>query len=232
MNMASAIEILWKQALKTFDGRRNVGFKLCQKNFDKLWNLMNKITAEDVNLNKQVLDFIQIQSAPMCVIDIFENKDLTISIFILKHGVTMPMHDHPGMHGFLKVISGAVQVNSYTLKTNDDHIIKSNKEIDAFRHRPISLHNNSPACVLTPRDKNLHEISCIEGPAAFLDILSPPYDEDDSGNGPRPCTYFKTISSTSCMDLPDIVEEVKLLAFEGPPNFDSESLKYTGPPLM
>lgn len=101
--MTSAIEIVWKQALKTFDGRKNVGFKLCQKNFDKLWNLMNKITAEDVNLNKQVLDFIKIQPAPMCVIDIFENKDLTISIFILKHGVTLPMHNHPGMHGFLKV---------------------------------------------------------------------------------------------------------------------------------
>ena len=230
--MTSAIEILWKQALKTFDGRSNVGFKLCQKNFDKLWNLMNKITAEDVNLNKQVLDFIQIQPAPMCVIDIFENKDLTISVFILKHGVTMPMHDHPGMHGFLKVISGAVQVNSYTLKTNDDHIIKLNKEVSALRHRPISLHSNSPACVLTPRDKNLHEILCIEGPAAFLDILSPPYDVDEGGKGPRPCTFFKTVNSKLYTDLPDVTEEVKLLGIEGPPDFYSESLKYTGPPLM
>ena len=230
--MTSAIEVLWKQALKTFDGRSNIGFKLCQKNFDKLWNLMNKITADDVNLNKQVLDFIQIQPAPMCVIDIFENKDLTISVFILKHGVTMPMHDHPGMHGFLKVISGAVQVNSYTLKTNDDHIIKVNKEVSALRHRPISLHSNSPACMLTPRDKNLHEISCIEGPAAFLDILSPPYDVDEGGKGPRPCTFFKTISSKLCTDLSDVTEEVKLLGIEGPPDFYSESLKYTGPPLM
>ncbi|XP_076181217.1 2-aminoethanethiol dioxygenase [Ptiloglossa arizonensis] len=230
--MTSAIEIVWKQALKTFDGRKNVGFKLCQKNFDKLWNLMNKITAEDVNLNKQVLDFIKIQPAPMCVIDIFENKDLTISIFILKHGVTLPMHNHPGMHGFLKVISGAVQVNSYTLKTNDDHIIKLNKEIAALRHRPISLHSNSPACILTPRDKNLHEISCIEGPAAFLDILSPPYDVDDCGKGPRPCTFFKTINSKLCTDSADIIEEVKLLVIEGPPDFYSKTLKYTGPPLM
>ncbi|XP_076231893.1 2-aminoethanethiol dioxygenase [Calliopsis andreniformis] len=230
--MTSAIEILWKQALKTFDGQRNVGFKLCQKNFDKLWNLMNKITAEDVNLNKQVLDFIKIQPAPMCVIDIFENKDLTISIFILKHGVTMPMHDHPGMHGFLKVISGEVQVNSYTLKTNDDHIMKLNKEISALRHRPISLNSKSPACILTPRDKNLHEISSIEGPAAFLDILSPPYDVDESGEGPRPCTFFKTINSMLYTDSPDIIEEVKLLVVEGPPDFCSESLKYTGPPLI
>ncbi|XP_043793587.1 2-aminoethanethiol dioxygenase [Apis laboriosa] len=231
--MTAAIKTLWKQALNTFEERSNVGFKLCQKNFDKLRYLMNKITAEDVNLNKQILDFIQVQHAPMWVIDIFENKDFAISIFILKHGFTMPIHDHPGMYGFLKVISGVVQVNNYTLKANEDRTIRLNEEVMAFGHKPISLHSNSPACTLTPRDKNLHEITCIEGPAAFLDILSPPYDVDESGKGPRPCTFFKTIDSSElCTDSPDIVEEVKLMVIEGPPDFYSGSLKYTGPPLM
>ncbi|CAK9832730.1 2-aminoethanethiol dioxygenase [Anthophora retusa] len=231
--MTAAIKTLWKQALNTFEERSNVGFKLCQKNFDKLRYLMNKITAEDVNLNKQILDFIQVQHAPMWVIDIFENKDFAISIFILKHGFTMPIHDHPGMYGFLKVISGIVQVNNYTLKANEDHTIRLNKEVMALRHKPISLHSNSAACTLTPRDKNLHEITCIEGPAAFLDILSPPYDVDDCGKGPRPCTFFKTVSSSKlCTDSPDIVEEVKLVVIEGPPDFCSGSLKYTGPPLI
>jgi len=97
MIMASAIEVLAKQAMKTF------GDRFCQKSLDKLWNLMNKITAEDVKLDKNILDYVSRQPAPMCVMDIFENKDITIAIFILKHGVTMPMHDHPGMHGLLKV---------------------------------------------------------------------------------------------------------------------------------
>jgi len=101
--MASAIEILAKQAMKTFGDRRNVGYKFCQKNFDKLWNLINRITAEDVKFDNNILECINRQSAPMCVMDILENKDITIAIFILKHGVTMPMHDHPGMHGLLKV---------------------------------------------------------------------------------------------------------------------------------
>lgn len=96
--MASAIEILGKQAMKTFSDHR-----LCPKNLDKLLNLINKITAEDVKLDKNVLDYVNKQPAPMCVMDIFENSDITIAIFILKHGVTMPMHDHPGMHGLLKV---------------------------------------------------------------------------------------------------------------------------------
>lgn len=132
----------------------------------------------------------------------------------------------------MQVISGKVQVNNYTLKTNDDYIIKLNKEISAFRHRPISLHSNSLACVLAPRDKNLHEISCIEGPAAFLDILSPPYDVDEYGKGPRPCTFFRTINSKLYTDSSDVIEEVKLLVTENPPDFSPESLKYTGPPLM
>jgi len=96
--MASAIEILGKQAMKTFSDRR-----LCQKNLDKLLSLINKITAEDVKLDKNILDYVSRQPAPMCVMDIFENKDITIAIFLLKHGVKMPMHDHPGMHGLLKV---------------------------------------------------------------------------------------------------------------------------------
>lgn len=230
--MSSAIQILWKQALKTFTGRRSVGYKLCQKNFDNLWSLINKITAEDVKLDKQILDFVKVQSAPMCVIGVFENKDITIAIFILKNGVTMPMHDHPGMHGFLKVISGTVEINSYTLKTSGDHIVNINEEIEAFRHQPVTLHKNSPACVLTPWDKNLHEISCIEGPAAFLDILSPPYDVDDSGRGPRPCTFFRTVGSKPCSDSGNVIEEVQLIAIENPPGFYSHNLKYTGPPLM
>lgn len=192
---------------------------------------MNRITAEDVHLSKHILDFVNLQPAPMCVIDIVENRDMTIAVFILKHGATLPMHDHPGMHGFLKVISGTVEISSYTLKTKDDHIVRLNEEVRAVKHRPISLDDTSPACALTPREKNLHEILCVEGPAAFLDILSPPYEVEEYAKGPRPCTFFKIISSKSSAQSADIVEDVKLLVLENPPEFYSTRIEYSGPPL-
>ncbi|XP_011873616.1 PREDICTED: 2-aminoethanethiol dioxygenase [Vollenhovia emeryi] len=230
--MASAIEVLGKQAMKTFSDRR-----LSQKNMDKLLSLINKITVEDVKLDKNVLDYVSKQPAPMCVMDIFENKDITIAIFILKQGVRMPMHDHPGMHGLLKVINGMVELTSYSLKAKSEHVIKAKEEIAAFKHRSVHLHNNSPACTFTPTEKNLHEILCVEGPAAFLDILSPPYDVDDYGNGTRPCTFFKSVKSNIvnlnklCTELTDIIEEVQLSVMETMPEFYSTSLEYTGPPL-
>ncbi|XP_012531145.1 2-aminoethanethiol dioxygenase [Monomorium pharaonis] len=224
--MASAIEVLGKQAMKTFSDHR-----FCQKNFDKLLSLINKITAEDVKLDKNILDYVSRQPAPMCVMDIFENKDITIAIFILKHGVRMPMHNHPEMHGLLKVISGTIELNSCSLKTKSDHVIKAKEEIMGLRHRPIRLHSNSSACTFTPTEKNLHEILCVEGPAAFLDILSPPYDVDEFGKGTRPCTFFKMVKSKLCTEATDIIEEVQLSVVENLPDFYSSSLKYRGPPL-
>jgi cysteamine dioxygenase len=124
-----------------------------------------------------------------------------------------------------------VELNSYSLKTRSDHIAKANEEITAFRHRPVSLQNNSPACILTPSEKNLHQVSCVEGPAAFLDILSPPYDVDEFGRGPRPCTFFKIVKSKLCTESTDVIEEVQLSVIESPPDFYSSSLQYIGPSL-
>ena len=101
--MAKKIEVLWRQALNTFSGRWSENYKMCLKKFEKLKSLMDDIKAEDVYVDKKVMDYVEAQSAPMCVMDVFENEDITIAVFMLKSGVTLPMHDHPEMHGLLKV---------------------------------------------------------------------------------------------------------------------------------
>lgn len=50
---------------------------------------------------------------------------------------------------------------------------------------------NSGPCLLTPRQDNLHQISAVEGPAAFLDILAPPYNADDG----RDCHYYRILQT-------------------------------------
>ncbi|XP_063992001.1 2-aminoethanethiol dioxygenase [Diachasmimorpha longicaudata] len=231
--MSSKVETLWKQALKTFAGRQTNGFKLCPKNFDKLRALMNDITAEDVKVDKKILDHVENQCAPMCVIDIFENQDITIAIFLLKHGVTLPMHDHPGMHGLLKVINGVVKIDSFTIQIPSSGVIQLDEELTALRHASEIVETNDPACVLTPHDHNLHEISCVNGTAAFLDILSPPYnvDLDERERSLRPCTFFRQIAQQLPNPSGDVPVRVKLLAVRQPPMFYSTNLKYLGSPL-
>ncbi|KAF7991234.1 hypothetical protein HCN44_002796 [Aphidius gifuensis] len=224
------METLWRQALKTFSGCQNNTYKLCPKNFEKLKYLMNNMTCNDVKVDKTILDIVEKQDAPMSVINIYENNDITIAIFLLKHGVTLPMHDHPGMHGLLKVICGSVKIDTYTIQVEPDEKINYHEGVMAVKHPPIIADKNSSACVLSPDERNFHEIHCTNGPAAFLDILSPPYDIDyeEFDKSIRPCTFFRQ----SSQDNHSINEtNVKLIAFELPSKFYSTNLQYLGPPL-
>ncbi|KAJ8684284.1 hypothetical protein QAD02_020076 [Eretmocerus hayati] len=223
--MASRIELLWRQALKTFSGQGSVNFKMCLRSFEKLKSLMDEITAEDVHVDKELLDHVKAQPAPMCVIDIYENQDITIAIFILKSGVKLPMHDHPDMHGLLKVISGIVQIDSFSIDPETDDGSRRSSQIPAVRHPSVIVKHTDSACVLTPVLRNLHEITCLEGPCAFLDVLSPPYDTGDFGEGKRPCTFYKVAAGL------EKSENVYLTVTDVPPRFYSKSLKYMGQPL-
>lgn len=99
----------------------------------------------------------------------------------------MPLHDHPNMTGILKVISGKLRVESYTRIPTDKEnglIVKAEE--------PKILDSTSEAAVLHPEKCNYHEIQALEGPAAFFDILSPPYsDISDKSPDARHCSFFK-----------------------------------------
>ena len=58
--------------------------------------------ASDINLDlpeKPVKRDSNVFGAPVSYINIFESKHFTLGVFILKNGVSIPLHDHPGMHG-------------------------------------------------------------------------------------------------------------------------------------
>lgn len=228
--MTPAIEILWRQALKTFTGQSSPHFKLCPKNIETLLELMNKITAADLHMNDRLFEIVKQKRSSICIMDIFENNDISIVIFMLKKGIAMPLHDHPGMHGFLKVIHGQAQVTSLTVKPSSDSVKAIDEPLTAYKHRPEILTMNSPTCTLKPAEKNIHEVVCIEEPATFLDILSPPYC-GDPGKGLRECTFFQITDSKEHTEAPDIIEEVKLSVLQTPPTMYSEAIKYSGPPL-
>ena len=133
----------------------------------------------------------------------------------------------------LQVLSGVVQVNSYTVPNSEELLSKPGKEIRALKHPSAIVRENDPACVLTPEERNFHEISCIQGPAVFLDILSPPYNSEPCNDDApaRTCTYFRESLSTQCTEPKEGAVEVKLIAMTRPPDFYSRRMSYLGPRL-
>lgn len=140
-----------------------------------------------------------------------------MSVFVIDENYTMPLHDHPSMHGLLKVISGRLRIQSYTRLANpetDDIFVKPEP--------PQILDHKSSTTYLDESTSNYHEITALDGPAAFFDVLSPPYSGlDDQGPDSRHCHFYRKLM----VDNSDAHKVIKLEQIECPDHYYCNSVK-------
>ena len=135
---------------------------------------------------------------------------------------------------------GAVTVQSYTLKREPDTDTTPNSSplqdthththrlLPATKHQTLTATANDPACRLNPGANNIHEIHSVDGPAAFLDILSPPYGTDERLGLERDCHYYREVEGTKRL-IGGGGEEVLLYRVETPTDFWCDQSDYRGP---
>ena len=109
----------------------------------------------------------------------------------------------------------------------------------------LNVTPDSTCCILSPSQSNIHKIESVGGPAAFLDILAPPYNidpepyaedqqvsEDNTDDDDkvimfqeRNCNYFRVLSEPS-------EDNTKwLLACDPPASFYCDTEQYMGPTI-
>lgn len=238
----SNIEKVVKQAISTFSIPQC--FNKFQENLSNLMQNTNNLTLNDVYFDKK---FLKIQNRysgnpnPILYIRIFEDVNILVSVFVLKSNSVIPTHNHPLMHGILKVLSGSVRIQSYSVRGNSIKKHDINKfclpseyyfaEADLYTN-PIKVKKNTPlilsesdSCtLLTPIENNIHEVQSYNGPSVFMDILAPAYDTYVRGIGPRKCLYFneENCSNTDC---------ILSLQWE-PPNYWTMEIPFQGPKIQ
>lgn len=132
--MTSKIECVVKQAVITFsDSLKSSDF---HDNLVELKQNANELDSQSVGLDLRLLQwdvyelkkrldqlpkplFARNCQTPVTYILVYENKNVSIGLFVLRNGSKIPFHDHPNMHGLLKVIYGKVKIQSYTAKEMD-----------------------------------------------------------------------------------------------------------------
>lgn len=244
-NMSSLIQRVARQALATFRNQTSQESKAFLENHSKLSSLLAEVRAADLKIVPRGVESScvspQLLGPPVTYMHICETDSFSMGVFLLKHGSSIPLHDHPNMYGLLKVLYGKVRVSCYDRLDsppdsaggrpfNPPLLPYQKSAVRPSVQRSVGEYTEeSPACVLYPHRDNLHQIEAVDGPTAFLDILAPPYDPDDG----RDCHYYKV--------LPQVPEgadrnaghqeqtEVWLMEIPQPSGFWCGSEPYPGP---
>ena len=163
-------------------------------------------------------------------------------MFILRQGKRLPLHDHPGMFGFIKVVHGSLTVKTYTPLDGSQHQVPHsvNEYLDNLYGSPrlpvLTCHyegtrrvsESDDCCVLTPEGRNIHEIVSDSGTAAFIDILSPSYDHSYSETR-RPCSYLKDLDISAESNNASHGDIRYLIHIRAPNDYWCDEAVYTGP---
>uniref|UniRef100_A0A8C6TL42 2-aminoethanethiol (cysteamine) dioxygenase a n=1 Tax=Neogobius melanostomus TaxID=47308 RepID=A0A8C6TL42_9GOBI len=195
---------------------------------EQLLSLVNALRAADLKLaprksgSRPGTDGAQ--NPPVTYMHICETPVFSMGVFLLRSGASIPLHDHPGMNGMLKVLYGKVSVRCFDKLDSEDV-----PSLCRSMLRCVSEYSpSSTPCLLTPQRDNLHQIQALGGPAAFLDILAPPYDPDNN----RDCHYYRVLQpSATSSEAPERPEETWLLEIPQPEEFWCGGQVYSGPPV-
>ncbi|KAH7697940.1 2-aminoethanethiol dioxygenase-like protein, partial [Aphelenchoides avenae] len=137
-------------------------------------------------------------TSPTYCADVHENDIIHCSVFGFRStGDSLPLHNHPHIHGFIRAIRGRILVRSYSWlePTEERRLYEENRtNTRCIGRRPARCEGTltlSPeqtgvdsVGVVTPRVGNVHSVTALEDGSAFFDLLIPGY----KGN---PCTYYE-----------------------------------------
>ncbi|KAG0466081.1 hypothetical protein HPP92_017661 [Vanilla planifolia] len=155
--------------------------------------LLDEMKPEDVGLSTD-LHFFKNRAAKgsptITYTSIYNGDNFSMCIFFLPPTAVIPLHNHPGMTVFSKLLLGSMHIKSYDWVNNSEET----KYALPAQFRLAKLVEDSEftapckTAILYPTTGgNIHTFRAIT-PCAVLDILGPPYSTKDEH---RDCTYYQ-----------------------------------------
>ena len=211
-----------EQAKTTF--KKAKGDATFQEDFERLKSLMNQLKAEDFDISPKIADRRwdyppHVLDSPASCMEVYECPDFSVGIFFLKPRKSMPLHDHPGMHGAMKILFGSMTVTSFSKPEN--HTLLRPPFVCKFVST-VRLTSSSEPCTLYPESGNIHEIKANDEAVAFLDILAPPYNPNED----RDCTYYTRKTTEPSPDKSELLSPGR-----NPSWFSCVPMTYRGPKI-
>ncbi|KAL3534849.1 hypothetical protein ACH5RR_003310 [Cinchona calisaya] len=207
----------------------------------KLCHILDQMKPEDVGLSRD-LHFFKHNTVVkgherVANSTIYQCKNFSLCIFFLPENAIIPLHNHPGMTVFSKLLLGSMHIKSYdwvgSLRS-DDHVSDAkSKRLARLRANRIFTSPCDTSVLYPASGGNIHQFTAIT-PCAVLDVLGPPYSRDDG----RDCSYYKDTPYDATLDVE--VKEAKedddcygpyawLEEIDMPKDSEMDVVQYLGP---
>ncbi|KAK4770122.1 hypothetical protein SAY87_030654 [Trapa incisa] len=182
-----ALQELYEACRDIFKGPGTVPFP---EEVQRLSRILDNMKPEDVGLSKDLQFRTRngVEAIPRVInTTIYKCNNFSICIFFLPSGGVIPLHNHPGMTVFSKLLLGSMHIKSYDWVDPTDSSDASRRVRLATVKADDVLVAPCDSSVLYPTTGgNIHAIKALTT-CAFLDVLGPPYAEEDG----RDCSYYK-----------------------------------------
>lgn len=162
--------------------------------------------------HSKLLNSSRTSTSHITYLHIYEDANFSLGIFILPASSKIPLHNHPGMTVFSRVLYGTMHVRSF------DWVDPSSHDQGAVLVHDRAFTPGDAATALFPTaGGNIHQFEAITD-CAVLDLLSPPYATEEG----RDCTYYQPMGS------PEQSGRIVLQEYEPPDDFQISSEPYRG----
>lgn len=222
------------------------GFVPPPEDIERLRLVLDRIKPANVGLTPDMPYFEAIENEevpPVTYLHIYECDKFSIGIFCLPPAGVIPLHNHPGMTVFSKLLFGSMHITSYDWVADTSNIMNENlSSVQSTRPgtQLAKIHVDSDftapcnASILFPAmGGNIHCFTALTS-CAVLDVLGPPYADSEG----RHCTYYNHFPYPSfTVDAGLLPEDDKegyawLEAREKPEDFVVVGAMYRGPRIM
>ncbi|KAF7149109.1 hypothetical protein RHSIM_Rhsim03G0051000 [Rhododendron simsii] len=212
----------------------------CSSDVQKMCHILDCITPEDVGLCKD-LPFFKPKSrargtSRVAYTTIYQCKNFSMCIFFLPPTGVIPLHNHPGMTVFSKLLLGTVHIKAYDWAdpTDSDNSVGPNQPRLAKLKADNVFTAPCDTSVLYPTSGgNIHSFKAIT-PCAILDVLGPPYSNEDG----RDCSYYRDTPCTSLSSGETTLSNEEGISYglleeiEMPVDSLMEGIEYMGPQVL
>lgn len=233
------LQRLYDTCLQVFKGIGTVPSPAYVK---KLSHILDFMKPEDVGLRED-LDFFKTKNSVqgntrVTYATIHRCQNFSLCIFFLPETAVIPLHNHPEMTVFNKLLLGTMAIKAYDWVDpfNGCYTASSTSKMRRLAKLKANTTFTAPCdtSVLYPTSGgNIHEFRAIT-PCVFLDVIGPPYSHDDG----RDCSYYKDTPCTVSSDgeeFKDVKNEGRgygwLEEIEIPQESEMDVIEYMGPKI-